>query len=60
MTALVVIDQVPLDDVVVVSQAAASTPGSRMGLNACDRLTVLELLYGLLLPSGNDAAVALA
>lgn len=60
MTALVVIDQVPLDDVVVVSQAAASTPGSRMGLNAGDRLTVLELLYGLLLPSGNDAAVALA
>ncbi len=60
MTALVVIDQVPLDDVVVVSPAAASTPGSRMGLNAGDRLTVRELLYGLLLPSGNDAAVALA
>jgi len=60
MTALVVIDQVPLDDVVVVSPTAASTPGSRMGLNAGDRLTVLELLYGLLLPSGNDAAVALA
>ena len=60
MTALVVIDQVPVDDVVVVSPTAASTPGSRMGLNAGDRLTVLELLYGLLLPSGNDAAVALA
>lgn len=60
MTALVVIDQAPLDDVVVVSQTAASTPGSRMGLNTGDRLTVLELLYGLLLPSGNDAAVALA
>ncbi len=60
MTALVVIDQVPLDDEVVVSRAAAATAGSRMGLTAGDRLTVLELLYGLLIPSGNDAAVALA
>jgi len=60
MTALVVVDQVPLDDVVVVSPTAAATAGSRMGLNEGDRLSVLELLYGLLLPSGNDAAVALA
>src|SRR5207249_3772099 len=35
-------------------------PGTRMGLQAGQRFTVRELLYGLLLPSGNDAAVALA
>ena len=60
MTALVVIDQVPLDDVVVVTSAAAATEGSRMGLVVGEQLTVLELLHGLLIPSGNDAAVALA
>lgn len=60
MSALVVIDQVPLDDVVLVSPAAAGMPGSRMGLSAGERFTVRELLHGLLIPSGNDAAVALA
>ena len=48
------------DQVVVVSALAAATPGSRMGLVTGQRLTVAQLLYGLLLPSGNDAAVALA
>lgn len=60
MTALVVVDQVPLDDVVLISPAAAGVSGSRMGLSAGERLTVRELLHGLLIPSGNDAAVALA
>ena len=60
MTALVVLQQGNLDDVVTVSAAAAGTTGSRMGLAAGETLTVRELLYGLLLPSGNDAAVALA
>ena len=48
------------DQVVVISALAAATPGSRMGLAAGQHLTVAQLLYGLLLPSGNDAAVALA
>jgi D-alanyl-D-alanine carboxypeptidase (penicillin-binding protein 5/6) len=60
MTALVVVDQVPLDEAVVVTQHAAETEGSRMGLASGERLTVSELLRGLLIPSGNDAAVALA
>jgi D-alanyl-D-alanine carboxypeptidase (penicillin-binding protein 5/6) len=60
MTALIVLQQANLDDVVTVSQAAAETSGSRMGLTVGETLTVRELLYGLLLPSGNDAAVALA
>lgn len=60
MTALIVLQQANLDDAVTISQAAAVTGGSRMGLTAGETLTVRELLYGLLLPSGNDAAVALA
>ncbi len=60
MTALVVLQQVSVDDMVTVSYNAAATPGSRTGLVAPERLTVRDLLYGLLLPSGNDAAVALA
>ncbi len=60
LTALVVMQQVSVDDMVTVSYNAAATPGSQMGLAAPERLTVRDLLYGLLLPSGNDAAVALA
>ena len=60
MTALIVLQQADLDDVVTVSEVAAATSGSRMGLSVGQTLTVRELLYGLLLPSGNDAAVALA
>lgn len=60
MTALVVLQHADIGDAVVVSAKAAATGGSRMGLIAGESLTVLDLLYGLLLPSGNDAAVALA
>jgi serine-type D-Ala-D-Ala carboxypeptidase (penicillin-binding protein 5/6) len=60
MTALITLQRANLDDVVQVSAHAAGTEGSRMGLTQGERLTVRELLYGLLLPSGNDAAVALA
>jgi D-alanyl-D-alanine carboxypeptidase (penicillin-binding protein 5/6) len=60
MTALVVLQRTNLTDPVVVSARAAATAGSRMGLVAGEVLTVQDLLYGLLLPSGNDATVALA
>ena len=49
-----------LNEEVVFSQRADDTPGSTAGLRAGERLPVRELLYGLLLPSGNDAATALA
>jgi D-alanyl-D-alanine carboxypeptidase (penicillin-binding protein 5/6) len=49
-----------LDEVVVVSEQAAQTRGSSARIRAGDRLSAGNLLYGLLLPSGNDAAVALA
>ena len=60
MTALLTLQQADLADPVWVSPHAAATGGSRMGLVPGETLTVLDLLYGLLLPSGNDAAVALA
>lgn len=60
MTALVVMQRADLDVAVTVSARAAGTPGSRMGLVTGETLTVRDLLYGLMLPSGNDAAVALA
>ncbi len=49
-----------LDEVVTFSERADQTPGSTSGVRAGEKLTVRELLYGLLLPSGNDASVALA
>lgn len=49
-----------LDDTVTVSEQAARTAGSSARIRAGDRIAVRELLYGLLLPSGNDAAVAIA
>ncbi len=60
MTATVVLENANLSDVVTVSKKAASTGGSRLGLKTGDKLTVNDLLYGLLLCSGNDAACALA
>ena len=60
MTAIVVIEKCNLGDIVTVSPKAAGTGGSRLGLHTDDKISVLNLLYGLLLRSGNDAAVALA
>lgn len=60
MTAIVVLENANLSDVVTVSKKAANTGGSCLHINAGDKITVLHLLYGLLLRSGNDSAVALA
>ncbi len=60
LTAIIVLEKAKLDDIVTVSQKAAGTGGSRLGLHKNDKISVLNLLYGLLLCSGNDAAVALA
>ena len=60
MTAIVVLENANLDDTVTVSKKAAGTGGSRLGLKTGDKITINNLLYGLLLVSGNDAAVALA
>ena len=60
MTAMVVIQNTNLNNTVEISKKAAGTGGSRLGLKAGDKVTVKDLLYGLLLRSGNDCAVALA
>jgi D-alanyl-D-alanine carboxypeptidase (penicillin-binding protein 5/6) len=49
-----------LDEMIVVSEQAARTGGSSARIRAGDRIRVRDMLYGLLLPSGNDAAAALA
>ncbi len=60
MTALVAVHRLQADAVVTVPAEAVLVEGSSMGLRGGDRLTVRDLLAGLLLSSGNDAANALA
>lgn len=60
MTAVVVLEHLPLDRMVEVPKEAADTEGSSMYLMAGEKLTVEALLYGMMLESGNDAANALA
>lgn len=49
-----------LTETVTFSKRADRTSGSTSGVSAGEKLPVRELMFGLLLPSGNDAAVALA
>lgn len=60
MTAIVVIENYDLNAQADISKKAAGTGGSRLGLKTGDKITIHDLLYGLMLCSGNDAAVALA
>ena len=60
MTALVAIREGSLSDMVTVKREATLTEGSSMYLKEGEQLTLETLLYGLLLCSGNDAAVAIA
>jgi D-alanyl-D-alanine carboxypeptidase (penicillin-binding protein 5/6) len=60
MTALVTRDQVDLDDTLTAVRYPANPAESLMGLRAGERVTVQDLLEGLLLASGNDAAATLA
>ena len=60
MTATIIIETCSLDETIEVSKKAAGTGGSRLGLKTGDKITIRDLLYGLMLRSGNDAAVALA
>ena len=60
MTTIVILEKSDLDETVTVSAKAGGTGGSRLGLKRGDKASVKDLLYGLMLRSGNDAAVALA
>jgi len=60
MTALIALERGRLEDVIRISEEAASQPGSTMYLKEGDEFTLEDLLYGLMLNSGNDAAWAIA
>ena len=60
MTALVVLEHCALDEPVEILPEYTAVEGSSMYLRAGETYTVEELLYGLMLVSGNDAAIALA
>ena len=60
MTGLLVCEAGDLAREISVPPEAAGVEGSSLYLKAGERITVRELLYGLMLRSGNDAAVALA
>lgn len=60
LTALVVLEHCALDEPVEILPEYTAVEGSSMYLRAGETYTVEELLYGLMLVSGNDAAVALA
>src|SRR5690606_10476055 len=60
MTAILAIEYGNLSDEVTVSSRAAGKEGSSIYLKAGDTMSLLHLLYGLMLRSGNDAATAIA
>ena len=61
MTAIVMLENITnLKEKVTVEKKAASIGGSRLGLKTGDEITYEDLLYGLLLCSGNDAATQIA
>lgn len=59
LTALLVVENMDMDQTVTVSKKAASLGGSTMNLVVGEKCTVRQLLYGTLMLSGNDAAYAL-
>lgn len=60
MTALVAIENGNLTDVITVPPEASGVEGSSIWLSAGEKHTLEDLLYGLMLSSGNDAAVTIA
>ncbi len=60
MTALMVLEYGRLDEVVTTSRNAFGVPGTSIYLSLGEKLTLEQMFYGLMLASGNDAAVAIA
>lgn len=60
MTGILAIELCPLDEIVTVDAQAAGIEGSSMYLRAGETLTMEQLLYGLMISSGNDAACTIA
>ena len=60
MTALLAIENGNLDEIVTTDASAYDTEGSSIYLQLEEEISLRDLLYGLMLSSGNDAAVAIA
>lgn len=60
MTAIIIIENTNLDEVVTVGDEINSAFGSSIYLHVNEKIKIIDLLYGLLLRSGNDAANVLA
>lgn len=60
MTALIAIENCDLDDIVKVDERSINIEGSSIYLKNKEKILMLDLLYGLMLRSGNDSAVAIA
>jgi len=60
LTAIVAIENKSLEEKVTISKKAAGTGGSTVGLKSGSEVSLKSLMYGMLLKSGNDCAVAIA
>lgn len=60
MTAIVTLENIDLEEQIKIPDVAVGIEGSSMYLSKDETLSVKELVYGLMLTSGNDAAMALA
>lgn len=60
MTALLALENCSLDDTVTVSQNASGIGGSSIWLSVGEHMPMSDMLFGLMLSSGNDAAIAIA
>lgn len=60
MTSLIACESGRLDDIVVITDEMVNTIGTSLGLRSGDRITLYDLVVGMLLVSGNDAANSVA
>jgi len=60
MTDTIILEENNLEDIATISKYAANQPGSRMGIYTGEKISILNLIYGSLIASGNDASTALA
>lgn len=60
MTAIIIVDDCDLDQVITVPDKAVGVEGSSIYLKKGEQIDIRDLLYGLMLRSGNDSAAALA
>ena len=60
MTCIIALEKCSLQDTVIISKKSATVTGSTLGLKENTQISFNDLLYGLMLRSGNDCAIAIA